>query len=278
MPRMKQTARKVEQDKPPQTEFLKKDKKKKKDAKKEKKSGTPGAGPNPSTSTGGNNGEMTLRQANLDSGDSQTWPDPDTLMPPQMVAQLEEQVTLPRHVLIKGMDTFVIKYFREHGMTPILMHTFETQQGWTDDMITHLIQNCNKAWGLSHVAPQELRYWDEINTDEESHPLSQGKKQGRDKEDDSEDSWDPDASIDTIAVGRKPAKKPQKDKCPSKQPYHGKEKGKKSYSEITSTTVTEQTMYITGDPSTRGAKLGAQFKTTPWRGQVTTKQPRNPVG
>ena len=43
-------------------------------------------------------------------------------------------------------------------------------------------------------------------------------------------------------------------------------------------TVTEQTMYITGDPSTGGAKLGAQFKTTLQRGQVATKQPRNPVG
>ena len=110
---------------------------------------------------------MTLRQANLDSGDSQTWPDPDTLMPPQTVAQLEEQVTLPRHVSIEGMDTSFIKYFQEHRMTPILMHTLETKRGWTDDMITRLIQNCNKAWGLSHVAPQELRYWDEMDMDEE---------------------------------------------------------------------------------------------------------------
>ena len=37
-------------------------------------------------------------------------------------------------------------------------------------------------------------------------------------------------------------------------------------------------MYVTGDPSTRGAKLGAQFRTTPWRGQVATKQPRNLAG
>ena len=28
-------------------------------------------------------------------------------------------------------------------------------------------------------------------------------------------------------------------------------------------TVTEQTMYVAGDPSTGGAKLGAQFRTTP---------------
>ena len=96
---------------------------------------------------------MTLRQANLDSGDSQTWPDPDMLMPPQTVAQLEEQVTLPRHVSIEGMDTSFIKYFQEHRMTPILMYTLETKRGWTDDMITRLTQNCNKAWGLSHVAP-----------------------------------------------------------------------------------------------------------------------------
>ena len=71
-----------------------------------------------------------------------------------MVVQLEEQVTLLRHVSIEGMDTSFIKYFWEHGMTPILMHTLETKRGWTDDMITHLIQNCNKAWGLSHVAPE----------------------------------------------------------------------------------------------------------------------------
>ena len=81
-----------------------------------------------------------------------------------------------------------------------------------------------------------------------------------------------------IAAGQKPAKKSQKDKCPSKQPYHGKGKGKKSSSGISSTTVTEQTMYVTGDPSTGGAKLGVQFRTTLRRGQVATKQPRNPVG
>ena len=115
---------------------------------------TPSAGAVPSTSAGGNDNEKTLRQANLDSRDSQTWPYPDTLMPPQMVAQLEEQVTLPRHVSIEGKDTSFIKYFWEHRMTTILMHTLETKRGWTDDMITCLIQNCNKAWGLSHIAPE----------------------------------------------------------------------------------------------------------------------------
>ena len=155
MPRTKQTVRKVEQEKPPQAKFPKKHKKKKKD-KKEKESEPPGAGSVPSTSARGNKNEMTLRQANLDSGDSQMWLDPETLMPPQTVAQLEEQVTLPRHVSIEGMDTSFIKYFREHGMTPILMHTLETKRGWIGDMITCLIQNCIKAWGISHVVPQEL--------------------------------------------------------------------------------------------------------------------------
>ena len=42
--------------------------------------------------------------------------------------------------------------------------------------------------------------------------------------------------------------------------------------------MTEQMMYIAGDPMTGGAKLGAQFKTTPQRGQVVTKQPRNLAG
>ena len=39
-----------------------------------------------------------------------------------------------------------------------------------------------------------------------------------------------------------------------------------------------RTMYVAGDPLTGGAKLGAQFRTTLWREQVATKQPRNPVG
>ena len=94
-------------------------------------------------------------------------------------------------------------------------------------------------------------------------PHHEEKNERRDKEDDSEDSWDPDVSIDMIAAGWKPAKRPRKDKCPSKQPYHRKGKGKKSLSGISSMTVTEQTMYVTGDPSTGGAKLGAQFKMTP---------------
>ena len=96
------------------------------------------------------------------------------------------------------------------------MHTMEMKRGWTGDMITCLIQNCNKAWGLSHVAPQELWYWDEIDLEEEINPILQGEKQGRDEEDDSKDSWDPSASIDTIAAGQKPAKQSRKDKCPSK--------------------------------------------------------------
>ena len=37
-------------------------------------------------------------------------------------------------------------------------------------------------------------------------------------------------------------------------------------------------MYIAGDPSSEGAKLGAQFKMTLQRGQVATKQPRNLAG
>ena len=79
----------MDQDKPPRAKFPKKDKKKKKD-KKEKESEPPKVGSVPSTSAWGNENEMTLRQANLDSGDSQTWLDPETLMPPQTVAQLEE--------------------------------------------------------------------------------------------------------------------------------------------------------------------------------------------
>ena len=123
-----------------------------------------------------------------------------------------------------------------------------------------------------------MRYWNKIDTDEEPHPPSQGKKRGRDEEDDSEDGWDPDASIDTIAAGWKPPKKSRMDRCPSKQPYTRKGKGKKILSGISSMTMTEQTMYVAGDPLIRRAKLGAQFRTTPRRGQVATKQPRHPVG
>ena len=90
MPRTKQTARKVEQEKPPQGKFPKKDKTKKKDKKKEKESEPPGAGVVPSTSARGNENVITLRQTNLDLGDSQTLPDPETLMPSQTMAQLEE--------------------------------------------------------------------------------------------------------------------------------------------------------------------------------------------
>ena len=70
--------------------------------------------------------------------------------------------------------------------------------------------------------------WDEMDNDEEVNPLPRGEKRGRNEEDDSEDSWDPNALIDTIVAGRKPAKRSRKDKCPSKQPYHRKGKGKKS--------------------------------------------------
>ena len=125
----------TKQEKPSRARFPKKDKKKKKE-KKGKEPEPPKDGSAPNTSTAGDENEMTLRQANLNLGDSQTWPDPKTLMPPQTVAQLEEQVTLPRHVSIEGMDTSFIKYFHEHGMTPILMHTLEMKRGWTGDMIT----------------------------------------------------------------------------------------------------------------------------------------------
>ena len=130
------------------------------------------------------------------------------------------------------------------------------KRGWMGDMITCLIQNCNRAWGLRHIAPQELRYWDEVDTDKEINPLPKGEKRGRDKEDNSEDSWDPHASIDMIATGWKP----------SKSPWH-----------------ILNHCYRTNDVSYRGTilggpKLGAQFKMILQRGQVATKQLRNPTG
>ena len=72
-------------------------------------------------------GRLTLRSMDMDSGDSQMWLDPDTLMLPQSVQQLEKVVTLPKQVAIEGMHPSFIKYFREHGMTPVLMHGLMTK-------------------------------------------------------------------------------------------------------------------------------------------------------
>ena len=218
-------------------------------------------------------GRLTLRSMDMDSGDSQMWLDPDTLMPPQSVQQLVKVVTLPKQVAIEGMHPSFIKYFREHGMTQVLMHGLMTKREWTEDMVNRLVMNCNKAWGLDMDIPAEgLRYLDELDTDEELEPLPwKGRKRPRIESEDEEeseendDNWDPDASTDTVKKGQKPHKKPKQDLCPSKQPYRGGKLAKKST--VKTTTVTEETMYIIGNPTDMGKELGARTMVTPKRGK-----------
>ena len=216
-------------------------------------------------------GRLTLGSMDMDSRDSQTWPDPDTLMLPQSVQQLEKVVTLLKQVKIEGMHPSFIKYFREHGMTPVLMHGLMTKRGWTEDMVNRLVMNSIKAWGLNMDIPVEgLRYHDELDTDEELEPLPRkGRKrphiQSGDEEesDENNDNWDPDASTDTVKKGQKPRKKPKEDLCPSKQLYRGGKSTKKST--VKTTTVTEETMYIIGDPTDTSKELGARTMVTPKR-------------
>ena len=134
----------------------------------------------------------------------------------------------------------------------------------------------------------KLRYDDEMDTDEELGRLPRtGSKrlheESTEEEDENDDEWDPNASVDTVSKGQKPRKRSRKDECPAKQPYHG---GKTT---VETTTVEEQTMYIVGQPTSGGEKLGARTMTTPrrggkpaarggGRGQVAQKQPRNPTG
>ena len=233
-------------------------------------------------------GRLTLRRMDMDSGDSQTWLDPDTLMLPQSVQQLEKVVTLPKQVAIEGMHPSFIKYFREHGMTPVLMHGLMTNQGWTEDMVNRLVMDCNKALGLDMDIPAEvLHYLDELDTDEELEPLPwKGQKRPRiesedeEERDENDDNWDQDASTDTVKKGQKPCKKPKQDLCPSKQPYRRGKSAKKST--VKTAMVTEETMYIIGNPTDMGKELGARTMVTPkrgrGRGQVATKQPRNLAG
>ena len=118
-------------------------------------------------------------------------------------------------------------------------------------------------------------------------PRSVNSKRKWDEGDENDDEWDLDASIDTVSKGQRPYKKPRKDPCPSKQPYHGYKKtgkGKTSTTEasVVSTTVTEETRYVTGGAS-KQVGLQARIMTFPKRGGgagqgrgIAMKQPRNP--
>ena len=89
--------------------------------------------------------------------------------------QPRTQIVLPQHTSVSGMDPSFISYYREHGMTPYLMESSMTKQGWTLQMINRVIKNCNSALKTNVAPVQSLRYNDEIDTDEELGPLPRTK-------------------------------------------------------------------------------------------------------
>ena len=89
--------------------------------------------------------------------------------------QPRTQIVLPRHTSVSGMDPSFISYYQEHGMTPYLMESLMTKRGWTLQMINKVIKNCNAAWKTSVAPVQNIRYDDEIDTDEELGPMPRTK-------------------------------------------------------------------------------------------------------
>ena len=182
------------------------------------------------------------------------------------------------------MHPTFVRYFREHGATPILQKNLLERRGFTHDMIIWMVRNCNKARGLKKPIPSEYLYMDELDTDEELGALPRtsevGRKRprGQEKEDLNDEEWDPDVSTDTIFKGRKPFKKACEDLCPMEQPYYGLKKGKgKKGTEtgIMSKTVEDQTMFFSSPvASSGGKKLQAQWKHTQIKGVVARKEPR----
>ena len=85
--------------------------------------------------------------------------------------QPSTQIVLPRHTSVSGMDSSFIRYYWEYGMTPYLMESLMTKRGWTLQMINKVIKNCNSAWKTSVAPVQNIRYNDEIDTDEELGPM-----------------------------------------------------------------------------------------------------------
>ena len=85
--------------------------------------------------------------------------------------QPSTQIVLPRHTSVSGMDPSFIRYYREHGMTPYLMESLMTKRGWTLQMINKVIKNCNSAFKTSVAPVQNIRYNDEVDTDEEFGPM-----------------------------------------------------------------------------------------------------------
>ena len=151
---------------------------------------------------------MVVQDSEGETEDSQHWPYEEGNVAAQ---KLESQIVLPRAVGVAGMHPTFVKYFREHGATPILQKNLTERRGWTHSMIVKMIKNCNKAWGINKLIPTEYRYMDELDTDEEQGPLpkskDRGRKRGHEYEDVNDDDWDPNASTDMVTKGQRPTKK-----------------------------------------------------------------------
>ena len=120
---------------------------------------------------------MLVQESGGDTEDSQQWPDEEGNVAAQKAGS---QIVLPRAAGTAGMHPTFIKYFREHGATPILQKNLTERRGWTHSMIVKMIKNCNKAWGINKPIPTEYRYMDKMDTDEElgwlPEPRDRGKK------------------------------------------------------------------------------------------------------
>ena len=153
-------------------------------------------------------GRMYVAETQGDMEDSMTWLEDDLTKTKEreMVG-----IVLPRHTSVAGMVPSFIKYYWEHGMTPILLDCLMTRKGWTLAMVNKVIHNCNEVFGMNIAYMQKTQYIDELDTDEELGPLPKTKsnKQKRaEKGDKNDDEWDPDASMDTVTKGQRPYKKP----------------------------------------------------------------------
>ena len=60
-------------------------------------------------------------------------------------------------------------------MVPYLMKSLMTKRGWTLQMVNKVIKNCNSAWKTSVAPVQNIRYNDEVDTDEELGPMPHTK-------------------------------------------------------------------------------------------------------
>ena len=216
-------------------------------------------------------GTMTVVEASGDTEDSQQFPDINETKTSE--AGQQKTINLPRQTSAIGLHPSFIRYFRENGLTPILQHQLRKQLGWTDNMFVKLIRNCNKAWKENIEVPTDLRYDDEIDTDDELGRLPReekgaayrtkgASKRPLEEEEDTDESYDPKGQRSGTSPVM-PHKRPRKDLCPSKQPYHGPR------------TVTSETMYVVGDPEVEPIKLDARRKTTGTK--YDYKQPRQPI-